>query len=80
MKIDIESHTDSRGNDNYNLNLSSRRAQSTLQWFISKGIENKRFSAKGYGESQLINKCSNAKDCEEDEHQLNKRSMFLIMD
>ena len=80
LKIDIESHTDSRGNDNYNLNLSSRRAQSTLQWFISKGIEKKRLSTKGYGESQLINKCSNGKDCEEDEHQLNRRSMFLVMD
>ncbi len=76
--IHIESHTDSRGNDNYNMQLSERRAQSTLKWLIEKGIDKDRLSARGYGESQLVNQCSNGVKCTEEEHQLNRRSMFLI--
>ncbi|MBU3821593.1 OmpA family protein [Flavobacteriaceae bacterium XHP0103] len=78
LKIHIESHTDSRGNDAYNLKLSERRAKSTLQWFLDKGINKDRLTAKGYGESQLINGCSNGVECTEEEHQLNRRSMFII--
>ncbi len=76
--IHIESHTDSRGNDEYNMSLSERRAQSTLQWLIGKGIDAGRLTAKGYGESQLINQCSNGVPCTVEEHQLNRRSMFII--
>ncbi|MFC4220382.1 OmpA family protein [Flagellimonas marina] len=78
LKIHIESHTDSRGNDHYNQKLSERRAKSTMQWLINKGVESSRLSAKGYGESQLINKCANGVDCSKEEHQSNRRSMFLI--
>lgn len=78
INIDIESHTDSRGNDSYNLALSERRAQSTLKWLVGKGIDKKRLSAKGYGETRLINKCSNGVKCTAEEHQLNRRSMFII--
>lgn len=78
LKIHIESHTDSRGNDDYNLALSERRAKSTMQWLIEKGINADRLSAKGYGESQLINKCANGIGCSKEEHQLNRRSMFII--
>ncbi|MCB0465440.1 MAG: OmpA family protein [Aequorivita sp.] len=76
--IHIESHTDSRGNDSYNEALSERRAQSTLKWLVGKGIEANRLTAKGYGESQLVNQCSNGVPCTEEEHQLNRRSMFII--
>lgn len=76
--IHIESHTDSRGNDNYNMALSERRAQSTLKWLVSKGIDANRLTAKGYGESQLVNQCSNGVSCTSEEHQLNRRSMFII--
>lgn len=76
--IHIESHTDSRGNDNYNESLSERRAQSTLKWLVGKGIDAKRLTAKGYGESQLVNQCSNGVNCTAEEHQLNRRSMFII--
>jgi outer membrane protein OmpA-like peptidoglycan-associated protein len=76
--IHIESHTDSRGSDAYNMALSERRAQSTLKWLISKGIDANRLSAKGYGETQLVNKCSNGVPCTAEEHQLNRRSMFII--
>jgi outer membrane protein OmpA-like peptidoglycan-associated protein len=78
--IHIESHTDSRGNDAYNISLSDRRAQSTLQWLFNKGISEDKLSAKGYGESQLINQCSNGVECTEEEHQLNRRSMFIIQE
>lgn len=76
--IHIESHTDSRGDDLYNEDLSERRAQSTKKWLIDQGVDPSRLSAKGYGEYQLTNRCGNASDCTEEEHQLNRRSMFLI--
>jgi outer membrane protein OmpA-like peptidoglycan-associated protein/tetratricopeptide (TPR) repeat protein len=76
--IHIESHTDSRGNDRYNEKLSERRAQSTLKWLVGKGIDAKRLTAKGYGETQLVNQCSNGANCTSEEHQLNRRSMFII--
>jgi len=76
--IHIESHTDSRGSDVYNLILSEKRAQSTLNWIVDQGINRSRLSAKGYGEKQLINQCSNGVECTEEEHQLNRRSMFII--
>ncbi|AWX45964.1 Peptidoglycan-associated lipoprotein [Flagellimonas maritima] len=78
LVIHIESHTDSRGNDRYNELLSDRRAKSTLEWLVKKGINRSRLSAKGYGESQLQNECSNGVKCSEKAHQLNRRSMFII--
>jgi len=76
--IHIESHTDSRGDDLYNKILSEKRAQSTLNWLVDQGIDRERLSAKGYGETQHINQCSNGVECTEEEHQLNRRSMFII--
>lgn len=76
--IHIESHTDSRGSDSYNEQLSERRAQSTLKWLVGKGIDANRLTAKGYGETQLVNQCSNGVSCTSEEHQLNRRSMFII--
>jgi outer membrane protein OmpA-like peptidoglycan-associated protein/tetratricopeptide (TPR) repeat protein len=78
MKIDIRSHTDSRASFTYNEKLSDRRAKSTMQWLISKGIAKDRLTAKGYGETQLVNKCANGVECTEAEHQLNRRSQFVI--
>ncbi|MFP4846345.1 OmpA family protein [Winogradskyella sp. PE311] len=80
MIIKIESHTDSRGRDRYNMKLSDRRAKSTRDYLISRGIEANRIeSAIGFGESQLLNQCSNNTDCSEEEHQLNRRSYFYIV-
>jgi outer membrane protein OmpA-like peptidoglycan-associated protein/tetratricopeptide (TPR) repeat protein len=78
LNIHIESHTDSRGNDSYNEALSEKRAQSTLDWLVGKGIAKNRLSAKGYGEYQLQNQCTNGVKCTEEQHQLNRRSMFII--
>lgn len=79
IKIDIRSHTDSRQTVKYNESLSDRRAKSTRVWLISKGIDASRLTAKGYGESQLINKCADNVDCTEEEHQLNRRSEFIVI-
>ena len=78
MTIDIRSHTDSRASFKYNEKLSDRRAKSTMQWLVSKGIAKDRLTAKGYGETQLVNKCADAVQCTEAEHQLNRRSQFVI--
>lgn len=79
MIIKIESHTDSRGNDHYNLTLSDKRAKATRDYILSRGIaRNRIFSAVGYGETQLINKCMNGVKCSNEEHQENRRSKFII--
>ncbi|RFS20224.1 flagellar motor protein MotB [Chitinophaga silvatica] len=77
--IELGSHTDSRGNDQYNQKLSQSRANAAVQYMIDKGIEKNRITAKGYGESMLLNKCSNGVDCTEEEHQLNRRTTFKIV-
>ena len=80
IRIKIESHTDSRGKDAYNLKLSDNRAKSTRDYIISQGIDASRIeSAIGYGESRLINKCKNGVKCTEEEHLLNRRSDFIII-
>lgn len=76
--IRIESHTDSRSPQSYNLRLSQNRATSTRNWLIQRGIAPSRLSGVGYGESQLINRCADGVPCTEAEHQLNRRSMFII--
>ncbi|MFT7071608.1 OmpA family protein [Patiriisocius sp. Uisw_017] len=76
MEIAIASHTDFRGKDSYNVNLSERRAQSTLQYIISKDIAANRLSAKGYGETQPVVACG--VNCTEEQNQKNRRSEFTI--
>jgi outer membrane protein OmpA-like peptidoglycan-associated protein len=78
ITIDIRSHTDSKGAAAYNEALSERRAKSTRQYLIDNGIAAERLTAKGYGESELTNKCSDGVDCTEAEHELNRRSEFII--
>lgn len=80
LNIHIESHTDSRGSDSYNMELSERRAQSTLDWLIGQGVAPERMTAQGYGESQLVNDCDDGVPCTDEQHQLNRRSMFIIQD
>ncbi|WP_396601899.1 OmpA family protein [Algibacter sp. R77976] len=80
MVIKIESHTDVRNSDAYNLSLSDRRAKSTRDYIVSQGIDASRIeSAEGFGESRLINHCKNGVSCTEAEHQLNRRSEFIIV-
>lgn len=78
MKLDIRSHTDSRATHKYNEALSDRRAKSTIKWLIKNGIAPNRLTGKGFGETQLVNKCSDGVKCTEEEHQANRRSEFII--
>jgi len=79
IQIELGSHTDSRGSDDYNLDLSERRAQSAVDYIISKGIPRDRITARGYGETQLVNRCSNGVACSDEEHQQNRRTEFKII-
>ena len=72
MKIELSSHTDSRGTDSYNLSLSDRRAKAAGEYLIQKGIDKNRIVSKGYGETKLKNRCKNGVNCSEDEHQENQ--------
>jgi outer membrane protein OmpA-like peptidoglycan-associated protein len=58
--------------------LSEKRAQSTKDWLIKKGIESTRLTAKGYGETMLVNKCADGVKCTEKQHQQNRRSEFIV--
>ncbi|KOP38854.1 MULTISPECIES: OmpA family protein [unclassified Flavobacterium] len=78
MTLDIRSHTDSRATSKYNQGLSERRAKSTIQWLVKNGINANRLTGRGYGETQLVNKCADEKPCSEAEHQQNRRSEFII--
>ena len=78
MKLDIRSHTDSRASHQYNEALSDRRAKSTIQWLVKNGIAPNRLTGRGYGETELVNKCADGVPCTEEEHQANRRSEFII--
>ncbi|MEN0011067.1 OmpA family protein [Flavobacterium nitrogenifigens] len=78
MKLDIRSHTDSRASHQYNEALSDRRAKSTIQWLVKNGVSPKRLTGRGYGETELVNKCADGVPCTEAEHQANRRSEFII--
>jgi len=80
LKIDVRSHTDSRGGDNYNKRLSQRRNVSTRAYIVSRGIDESRLTGQGYGETRHVNKCSNGVKCSEEEHQLNRRSEFIVIE
>lgn len=80
MKIELGSHTDSRASAHYNKILSNNRAKAAKEYLISKGINAKRISTKGYGESKLTNECEDGSDCTEEEHQKNRRTEIRIMD
>jgi outer membrane protein OmpA-like peptidoglycan-associated protein len=75
----LSSHTDSRESDEYNIKLSQRRSNSCVKYIIAKGIPKDKIIAKGYGETRLINNCSNGVDCTEEEHQLNRRTELKIL-
>lgn len=80
LYVEISSHTDSRADDNYNLKLSQKRAQFVVDYLILNDIDKKRLKAIGYGEKKLLNKCGNNVSCTEEEHAVNRRTEFKIVD
>jgi len=79
LRIEINSHTDSRDSDEYNMELSQRRAQSVVDYLVSKGINRGRLVARGYGETKLVNHCSNGVPCTEAQHAQNRRTEFRVL-
>jgi outer membrane protein OmpA-like peptidoglycan-associated protein len=79
IRIELSSHTDSRHSHSYNEELSQRRAQAAVDYIVSRGIDINRLKAKGYGETQLINKCKDGYPCSEVQHQENRRTEFKIL-
>ena len=80
LRIEIGAHTDSRMEDRYNLWLSQKRAESVLEYMIQKGVPTERLVAKGYGETQLLNHCANGVNCSEEQHLVNRRTEFKILE
>lgn len=78
LEIDVRSHTDSRASDAYNMALSERRAASTINYLVDRGISRYRLTGRGYGETQLVNHCSNGVQCADYVHEQNRRSEFII--
>ncbi len=78
LEIELGSHTDARGSDSYNLELSQKRAEAAVVYIISKGISANRLQARGYGETQLVNHCANGVTCSDAEHQQNRRTEIKI--
>jgi OmpA family/SPOR domain len=78
IEIELGSHTDSRGNDPYNQELSQRRAESVKTYLTGNGIAPRRIKAVGYGETRLRNSCTNDAPCSEDDHQRNRRTEVTI--
>ena len=79
IRVEIGSHTDSRGASDANMKLSQNRSESVVAYLIGKGITKSRLVAKGYGESQLVNKCADGVPCTEVEHQANRRTVIEIL-
>lgn len=78
MHISLESHTDSRGNNAYNKQLSSNRAKAVRSYLISQGIDKSRLTSQGFGESRLKNRCADGVNCSESEHQQNRRTEVRV--
>ncbi|AUP78906.1 OmpA family protein [Flavivirga eckloniae] len=79
MEVEVSAHTDARGPDQYNLDLSKNRAAATLEYLVSKGIERNRLKSIGYGEMQPLNKCIKEGICKDEEYDVNRRCEFTII-
>lgn len=76
--VELGSHTDARGSDDYNQKLSAERAKAAVNYIVAKGIDSSRITAKGYGETELLNECKNNTECTEEQHQQNRRTEIKI--
>lgn len=79
LRIELSSHTDSRGKDAYNMRLSQQRAEAAVNYLVSKGADRSRMVAKGYGETRLLNRCGNGVECSDEEHQANRRTEIKVL-
>ncbi|MDA3880875.1 MAG: OmpA family protein [Prolixibacteraceae bacterium] len=79
LEIIVESHTDSKGSDEYNLRLSKRRASSAFNYLVENGIDSELVEYTGFGETQLLNHCDDGIECSDDEHAINRRSIIKVV-
>ena len=79
LLVEISSHTDARGTDEYNLDLSQRRADAVVNWLVQHGIARERLTGRGYGETRPVNHCVDGVPCTEEEYQMNRRTEFRII-
>jgi outer membrane protein OmpA-like peptidoglycan-associated protein len=79
LVIELASHTDSRAPQDYNLELSKKRAKSCVDYLITKGIAKERLISVGYGETKLVNDCADGVECSDEEHQQNRRTTFRVL-
>ena len=79
LKVEVRSHTDAKGSDSYNLEISEKRAKAVYDYLVENGIAANRLTYKGYGETMLINKCKNGVNCTEAQHAANRRTDFKVM-
>ena len=79
INIELAAHTDSRGDDQYNLNLSIKRAKAVADFLVNAGIDSQRITSKGMGETKLVNHCKNGVSCTDEEHQVNRRTEVKIL-
>lgn len=80
LKLKVNAHTDSRGTEEYNLWLSQKRAESTVNYMIGKGISSSRLVSEGFGETKLLNECEDGVKCSAAQHDRNRRSEFIILE
>ncbi len=80
FNVEIGSHCDARGSDEYNRILSDRRAKAVMNFLVTKGVDKDRLSYKGYGESQILNECINGVECTDEQHEVNRRTTFKIVE
>lgn len=80
MKIQVQSHTDVKASKSYNNRLSKRRAESTVVYVVSNGIDEARVSGQGFGESKLANDCITLEKCTDQQHEENRRSEFIVIE
>lgn len=78
LVLEVQSHTDAVAGDDFNMELSQKRANAVVDYLVSKGIDKKRLTAKGFGETQLINHCTNGVECSDAEHRQNRRTVFKL--
>lgn len=80
IKVQVQSHTDVKNSDSYNINLSERRAANTVAHLIANGIDKSRISGVGFGETQLANDCLTRESCTDEKHEENRRSEFIVVE
>ena len=76
--VEIGSHTDAQGSDQFNLTLSENRAKNIIEYLISKGVDSSRLIGVGYGETKLLNSCTNGVSCSDQQHLTNRRTEFKV--